>query len=107
MMIRLSQILEPVYEEIRGDVKEEAQIWADETGWRVNGVLHWLWAFAKDRSVFYWLDKSRGSPVVEKILGSVFYGVLITDVWCAYTKIVCPKQTCMVHIFRKIRKFIE
>lgn len=107
MMIRLSQILEPVYEEIRKEVKDGVQIWADETGWRIKGNLHWLWAFANQNSAYYWMDRSRGSPVVEKILGSMFYGVLITDAWCAYSKIACSKQTCMVHIFRKIRGFID
>ena len=42
---------------------------------------------------------------MEKILGTIFSGVLITDAWCAYHQIVCIKQTCMAHIFRKIRKF--
>jgi transposase len=43
--------------------------------------------------------------VVEKLLGSIFSGVLVTDAWHAYMKIVCSKQTCMAHIFRKIRKY--
>jgi transposase len=80
-------------------------IFADETGWRIRGVLWWLWIFANPRSAYYWPDRQRGSPVVEKILGTIFSGVLISDAWCAYHKIVCIKQTCMAHIFRKIRKF--
>ena len=34
-------------------------------------------------------------------------GILIVDGWHAYTKIVCDRQTCMAHIFRKIRAFID
>lgn len=105
MMIRLGTILAPVHEEILQDIKAGAMIFADETGWRVKGVLWWLWIFANNRSAYYWPDRQRGSPVVEKILGTIFSGVLITDAWCAYKKIVCAKQTCMAHIFRKIRKF--
>lgn len=105
MMIRLAKIMEPVYEEILDDVKGGMIIFADETGWRVKGVLWWLWVFANKRAAYYWPDKQRGSPVVEKILGTVFPGVLVTDAWYAYMKIVCLKQTCMAHIFRKIRKF--
>jgi len=37
----------------------------------------------------------------------VFFGILIVDGWHAYTKIVCARQTCMAHIFRKIRAFID
>jgi transposase len=107
MMIRLSGILQPVYEEILADVKDGARIFADETGWRVKGVLWWLWIFANRRSAFYWAEHCRGSPVVERLLGPVFLGVLIVDGWCAYNQIVCAKQTCMAHIFRKIRAFID
>lgn len=105
MMIRLANIMQPVYDEILQDVKGGKIIFADETGWRVKGVLWWLWIFANKRAAYYWPDKLRGSVVVEKILGSVFSGVLVTDAWHAYMKIICTKQTCMAHLFRKIRKF--
>ena len=105
MLIRMGAILAPVHEEIRLDLKAGAMIFADETGWRIRGVLWWLWIFANSRSAYYWPDRQRGSPVVEKILGTIFSGVLITDAWCAYQQIACVKQTCMAHIFRKIRKF--
>lgn len=105
MMVRLSNIMTPVYEEILADVKGGVVIFADETGWRVKGVLWWLWVFANERAAFYWPDKRRGSEVVIKILGGVFSGVLVTDAWCAYMRIICLKQTCMAHLFRKIRKF--
>ncbi|MGK2957445.1 MAG: IS66 family transposase [Acidimicrobiales bacterium] len=107
IMIRLNDILQPVYEEILNDVKQGTKIWADETGWRVKGKLWWLWIFANERSAYYWPDKTRGRPVVERLLGEVFLGILIVDGWHAYTKIVCDRQTCMAHIFRKIRAFIN
>jgi transposase len=107
MMVRLSNIMLPVYDEIRENVKNAKCLNADETGWRINGILFWLWAFADPLNAFYWVDKSRGHLVVEKILGSVFHGILVTDAWGAYKKIECWKQTCMAHIFRKIRTFME
>ena len=107
IMIRLSGILQPVYDEILNDVKQGTKIWADETGWRVKGKLWWLWIFANERSAYYWPDRTRGGPVVARLLGEVFFGILIVDGWHAYTKIVCDRQTCMAHIFRKIRAFID
>ncbi len=107
IMIRLSNIMQPVYDEILNDVNQGSKIWADETGWRVKGKLWWLWIFANERSAYYWADKKRGAAVVEKLLGEIFFGILIVDGWHAYTKLVCDRQTCMAHIFRKIRKFIE
>jgi transposase len=105
MMIRLGNILAPIHEEILHDVKGGPIIFADETGWRVKGVLWWLWIFANKRSAYYWPDRKRGSAVVAKILGDLFSGVLVSDAWYAYMKIICAKQTCMAHILRKIRKF--
>ncbi|MEN8133324.1 MAG: IS66 family transposase [Pseudomonadota bacterium] len=107
IMIRISAILQPVYDEILNDIKNGTRIWADETGWRVKGKLWWLWIFANERSAYYWADKTRGGAVVNRLLGEIFYGVLIVDGWHAYNKIVCDKQTCMAHIFRKIRAFID
>jgi transposase len=107
IMIRLSNILKPVYQEILNDVKQGVAIWADETGWRVNGKLWWLWIFANKRSAYYWPDESRGGQVVERILGPIFYGILMVDGWHAYNQLVCSRQTCMAHIFRKIRAFID
>jgi len=107
MMIRLAEVLQPVYQEILGDIKEGSIIWADETGWRVNGKLWWLWAFANKRSAYYWPDPKRTGQVALNIIGPIFHGLLTVDGWGAYNKIFCDKQTCMPHIYRKIRAFIE
>jgi hypothetical protein len=65
-----------IYEEILNDVKAGMVIYADETGWRVNGDLWWLWIFANKRSAYYWPDKSRGGVVIEKVIGNIFFGIL-------------------------------
>lgn len=107
MMIRLANIMQPVYEEIANDVKAGSIVWADETGWRTKGLLAWLWVFANKRSAYYWADKNRTGSVVEKTLGSMFCGLLTTDGWGAYNILECFRQTCMPHIYRKIRVFID
>ena len=105
MMIRLGQWLKPIHDELLEDVKEGAQIYADETGWRVKGKLWWFWVFANKRTAYFWPDKQRAGSVVLKILGPKYAGILITDAWSAYKSIECLKQTCMAHILRKMRKF--
>lgn len=105
LMIRVSKIFQPVYEEILEDVKSSSRIHADESGWRVNGMLWWLWVFGSPDSAFYTITNSRGSDVVRKILGELFSGVLVIDGWSAYHFLICKKQSCMAHLLRKIRKF--
>jgi hypothetical protein len=108
IMIRVALILAPVAEEIRKEVKSGSRVWADETGWRVKGVTWWLWAFANETAAFYFAVPSRGSEVVLQVLGDFFWGVLITDGWAAYNLLIClERQTCMAHIYRKIKRTIK
>lgn len=108
LLIRLAKILLPVQAEILSDIRSGGKLWADETGWRVRGVTWWLWAFANESSAYYFAAPSRGSPVLFQIIGEVFLGVLITDGWGAYNLLPCLfRQTCMAHIFRKIRHLVE
>ena len=87
---------------------EDWSLWADETGWRIRGQLHWLWVFANKDSTYYWVDPSRGSDVVNRLLGDIFSGILIADGWVGYNQlVVSDRQTCMSQIFRKIRKYID
>jgi hypothetical protein len=108
LVVRIAEILTPVADEILEDVRNGFKIWADETGWRVRGKTWWLWAFANETSAFYHAAPCRGSPVILQILGEAFWGVLITDGWAAYNLLPCLlRQTCMAHIFRKIRQIVK
>jgi transposase len=105
MVIRVSEILKPVYKEILENVRASKILQADETGWRVNGKNWWLWVFGTKEEAIYTVDKSRGQDVVRRILGEIFLGVLVVDGWSAYLFLVGEQQTCMAHVLRKIRKF--
>ncbi len=106
-VIRVSEILKPIYNEILEDVKMGSILYADETGWRIKSKLWWLWFFGTDDSAYYVIDPKRGSGVVLRILGEIFLGVMVVDGWGAYTEIICDQQSCMVHLLRKIRKFYK
>lgn len=72
-----------VYEGIKQSIRHSPCVNADETGWRVNGQNHWLWVFTNKDAALYQIDKSRGSKVVDKILGKEYHGVLISDFYLA------------------------
>ncbi len=103
-VISVATIMETIHKEILHDVNIGVTLFADETGWRVKGKPWWLWVFGTTRSAYFTLDKSRGSDVVRRVLGEIFLGVLVVDGWSAYLSLACEKQTCMAHVFRKIRK---
>lgn len=101
----LASILESSYNDIRQMVATSAVLNADETGWRINGVTHWLWCFATQTFCYYVIDKSRGSPVVKKVFGTIFKGILICDFWGAYNKLCAlAKQRCFYHLFTELVK---
>jgi hypothetical protein len=101
----LASLLEPLYDEIGHKVSQSAVLSADETGWRLNGITHWLWCFVTPTLCYYIIAKSRASPVVKQVLGRIFQGILICDFWGAYNKIsALAKQRCFYHLFTELVK---
>jgi transposase len=100
---RLAEILYPWYQQIQQEALHSAVLHGDESGWRVNGKTHWLWCFATPILSYFMIDRSRGSPALFKFFVEEFEGVLISDFWGAYNKVVCAlRQTCLVHLLREL-----
>jgi transposase len=103
--INLASLLKPEYEALGQKVSRSAVLHADETGWRLNGITHWLWCFTTKRLCYYLITPSRGSPVIKQVLGTLFQGILITDFWGAYNNVVAlAKQKCLYHLFTELVK---
>ena len=101
----LAATLKPLYEDIGKKVQHAAVLNADETGWRISGITHWLWCFVTDKWCYFVIDKSRGSPVIKRAIGKFFEGVLICDFWGAYNKIcTLAKQRCFYHLLTELEK---
>jgi len=60
-------------------VSHSEALHANDMCWRLNGMTHWLWAFATKSLCYYLSTKSRGSRVVKDVLGAIFKGILISD----------------------------
>lgn len=86
----LAFTLESIYNDIGKKVSNAAVLNADETGWRINGITHWLWCFASRKLCYYVIDRSRSSPVLKEVFGTIFNGILICDFWGAYNKLSSP-----------------
>lgn len=103
--IKLARLLEPAYNHIGERISQSGVLSADETGWRLNGITHWLWCFTTKTLCYYLITKSRGSPVIHQVLGTVFRGILLCDFWGAYNKITAlAKQRCFYHLFTELAK---
>lgn len=102
---RVAAHLDPLHEQIWQDIRDAQILHVDETSWRVAGDTFWLWCFATKDTVLYVIDPTRGSKVVEEILGDIFGGILITDFYAAYNQLSAwAKQKCVVHLLRELKK---
>lgn len=105
MWQRLQEILFAWYEAIQQEALQSAVLHGDETGWRVDGKTHWLWCFGNQTLTYFMIDRSRGSPALQKFFIEEFSGTLVTDFWGAYNAVACAdRQTCLVHLLRELEQ---
>jgi len=103
-----SQAVAAPCQELERQLKDEAVLNVDETGWRTNGGKRFLWAFVAVRYVVYTVAPTRGSEVLIRLLGAVFRGVLCSDRFSAYLKYHSGKaQFCWAHLKRNLLGIVE
>src|SRR6266446_3051306 len=64
------------YDELQQALVRQPVLNGDETGHRTNGAKRWLWTLVAPTFVFYTIATSRGSDVLQRLLGAAFGGVL-------------------------------
>lgn len=78
---------------------------ADETGMRVDGMLHWLHTVCNDKATYLYADKKRGFDAISNdglLIDAT--GVLIHDCWSSYFKLENLEHAiCLQHIQRELR----
>ncbi len=108
---KVSNALKPAYDQLAQCLPQESQVGVDETGHHDDGKLHWTWCFDTHDYSLFRIDSSRGSKVLEKMLGKDFSGIVCADYWGAYRKYArlfdVPVQYCMAHLIREIRFLAE
>ncbi len=92
----------PQYDQLRDLIRGSPQIHGDETGGRENGKNGYWWSFNTRNVHYLCYRKSRGSQVVEEVLGKDFDGVLSSDFYAAYNTYTGFHQRCWVHFLRDI-----
>ena len=88
-------------EQIRDRVRGSPVVFADETGWRQDGVNGFVWTFSTPNER-YFIRRDRTKAVVDEALGEDFSGVLVSDFYAAYNHYPGLKQRCWVHLLRDI-----
>jgi transposase len=91
------------YEAIIVLIQEAKVVYADETGWRMNGNNWFLWVFVTDKGIQYVIEDTRGGGVAERALGDKDDRVIISDGYRVYQNLKGDKQQCWVHLLRKAK----
>jgi transposase len=103
---RVSVKFEPIYKGIEIALRTQNVLFADETGWRMDGARWYLWCFCNRFMVYLHPDPSRGSKVPKAILGVDFQGFVHADFYGAYN-FLKYLQRCLVHLQGDINDEIE
>jgi transposase len=101
---RISQWLQVEQAQILKAVRASPHLHMDETGWKVSGTNHWLWAAVNERLAYYQIAQSRGAKIPKAILPKDYSGILVTDFYSAYNRLPGKKQKCLVHLMREMHQ---
>ncbi len=99
---RAAKAGEAEYEALKSKIKAAKLLYIDETSFRVLGLNWWVWAFRSDTDLLLVIRNSRGSNVLEEILGKDYAGIVVCDCWRAYDFLSnATLQRCWAHLLRK------
>jgi transposase len=99
---RAADRVKEAYQSIRGVVRRSRVIYPDETGWKVEGKLQWMWVFVTRTATLFEIRDSRGYDVPEGVLGADWAGEMIHDGWLPYNRFEqAGHQQCLQHYIRR------
>ena len=101
---RAARQAQPAYDHLAATVRGSPVVTADETSWRVDADLQWLWAFVTPETTVYAIQPGRGLAQAAAIIGQDYSGVLVRDGWQSYRQFThALHQTCLAHLLRRCR----
>lgn len=98
------------YAQIGEDLRQSERVFADDTGWRINGVSAWLMGFSSDQERYYQIRRHHGNSEVREAIGDDYQGVLQTDRFRSYDSpnlSSVSQQKCLSHIQRNLSDLLQ
>jgi transposase len=103
---RIAGVCQQEYDELKKKIRKEPVVYVDETSISVMGKTHWIWVFRAEKEVVLAIRASRGSKVLEEILGKEYNGVVVCDGWSAYNMLRSAMlQRCWAHLIREAKEY--
>ena len=103
---RASAAILPAYEAIADAARNAPVNHVDETSWKTESKLKWLWVMANPKAAFFMLHKNRSYEAFLKLVAA-WEGILVSDDYGLYKKWVHERQSCLAHHIRRARGLAE
>ena len=101
---RAARQAQPTYATLCDTVRGSPVVTVDETSWRVDADLQWLWAYVTPETTVYAIQPGRGLAQAARVIGLDYAGVLQRDGWQSYRCFrAALHQTCLAHLLRRCR----
>ncbi|WP_302080139.1 IS66 family transposase [Salinibaculum rarum] len=97
---RMERTARSEYEALHERIQSAEVLYADETPHLVDGSKSWIWAFTTGDETLYVFRDSRGSEVLEDVLGEEFTGIIVCDGHRSYSAYHSHLQRCWTHLLR-------
>jgi transposase len=104
---RAARQAQPTYTALRDTVRGSPVVTVDETSWRVDAQLQWLWVWTTPETTVYAILPGRGLAQAASVIGLDYPGVLQHDGWHSYRYFeAAAHQTCLAHLLRRCRTLL-
>jgi len=105
---RMARSLQPAYDDLRRQIPAQTKVHIDETSHRENGDWYWAWVFRAPSFTLFYIDRTRGTVVLDYLLGNQFRGTLQADFYGAYRRYLATHpqaeaQFCHAHLVRDVK----
>jgi len=104
---RAARQAQPTYAHLCATVRGSPVVTVDETSWRVDAVLQWLWVWVTRDTTVYAILPGRGIAQAASVIGLDYAGVVQRDGWHSYRYFrTAAHQTCLAHLLRRCRALL-
>jgi hypothetical protein len=95
---------EPIEAELIAEIQQSELLHADETGWKENGRLLWLWVLITPNVTLFLIGRRSWDVIADVLEG--FAGWLMSDGYQSYRR-YAKRLRCLAHLIRKARGLSE
>lgn len=78
----------------------------DETTWKRNKTLEWLWLMCNEAAALFMLHGNRSKAAFHALIKD-WQGILISDDYMVYQQWAHGRQTCLAHLVREAKGLTE